>query len=159
MKEAKDTHRQRYCTYLHEMYPTLPFFDIGVHRRTPQGAEIPLLVVRCGEKVAEQLASNLTTNLNGIASTAIFISREHVMNAPSEEVRGIFAMQANYMNNVERISMSPHITHLDRQRIENATATSPKIERSTRQWAASLTDSNGNSLQCDVECGSHDRQV
>lgn len=124
LKDPNDTHRQYYCSHLHEMLPTLPYFDIGVHRRsTPQGVEIPHLVIRCGEKVSAQLSANLSVHLNGIASTAIFISQEHIMNAPSEEVRGIFEMQASYMNTIERISMSPHITHLDRLRLEHASAT------------------------------------
>jgi hypothetical protein len=159
LKDPHDTHRQHYCSHLHETFTTLPYFDIGVHRRTPQGEDTPHLVIRCGEKVAEQLSLNLSVNLNGIESTAIFISREHVMNAPPEEVRGIFEMQANYMNTIKRISMSPHITHLDRLRIENKTANSSAMERSTRQWAAALKDSNGNSMQCDVECGARNRQV
>jgi hypothetical protein len=153
LKDPDDTHRQYYCSHLHEMLPTLPYFDVGVHRRTPQGVEIPHLVIRCGEKVSAQLSANLSVHLNGIASTAIFISREHVMNAPSEEVRGIFEMQASYMNTIERISMSPHITHLDRLRLEHASATSPQIKQSTCQWAAALKDSTGKSMQCDVECG------
>ena len=159
LKDPIDTHRQYYCSHLHEMFPTLPYFDIGVHRRTPQGVENPHLVIRCGEKVAAQLSANLTVNLNGIDSTAMFISREHVMNAPSEEDRGIFETQASYMNTIERISMSPHITHLDCIRLENKSATSPQIERSTRQWAAALKDSSGKSTQCNVECGARNRQV
>jgi hypothetical protein len=88
LKEANATHQQHYCSYLHETFTTISFFDIWVHLRTPQGTEIPHLVVCCGEKVAETQALNLSVNLNGINSTTIFISRKHEMNAPPDEVRG-----------------------------------------------------------------------
>jgi hypothetical protein len=107
LKDPHGLHPQHYCYHLHETFTTLPSFDIGVvHRRTPQGVEIPHLVIRCGEKVAEQLSANFSVNLDGVDSIAICISREHVMNAPPEEVCGIFETQANYINSIERISMS-----------------------------------------------------
>ena len=55
------THTVNYCYHLHETFTTLPYFvEIGVvHHRTPQeGVEIPHKVIRCGEKVAEQLSAN-----------------------------------------------------------------------------------------------------
>ena len=82
-----------------------------------------------------------------------------MMNAPPDEVSGIFELHQHYINTLVRISISPHITHVDRLRTENQTPDHPKMERSTRQWASSLQDGNGNSLQCDVDSGSHNRQV
>jgi hypothetical protein len=65
-----------------------------------------------------------------------------------------------FLTQLNRISLSPHILHhIDRIRTENATPDSPAIDRSTRQWAASLKADDGTNLKCDVECGSRDRQI
>ena len=159
LKDPTLTHRQYYVTSLRNELPMLPFFDLGVHRKSTQGDDIPHLVVRCGEKVVDQLSANLSVHLNGTISTAIYISREHMMNAPAEEISGIYGLHNTYLNTAIRISMSPHITHLDRIFAENHTAEHPQMDRSTRQWANALKDSHGNSLQCDVKCGANNRQV
>ena len=137
----------------------LPFFDLGAHRKSTQGDDIPHLVVRCGENVVDQLSANSSVHLNSTTLTSIYVSREHMMNAPAEEISGIYSLHNTYLNTVICISMSPHITHLDRIRAENHTPEHPQMDRFTRQWANALKDSHGNSLQCDVECGSNNRQV
>lgn len=159
LKDPSITHRVHFISSIRKALPNLPFFDLGVHRRSPHGSEVPHLVVRCGEKLVDQLTTNLSTFMNGIDTTSLFISRVHMMNITPNEVNDLFDIHSNFLTQLNRISLSPHIIHIDRIRTENATPDRPAIDRSTRQWAASLRAEDGTHLQGDVECGSRDRQV
>ena len=159
LKDPSTTHRIHYTSLLRENLPNLPFFDIGLHQRSPNGVEVPHLVIRCGGNVVEQLSANLSAYLNGTSTTPIFLSRVHMMNTSPEEVNSIFDIHSCFLKKLHRISLSPHILHIDRIRTERAFGDTPSIDRSTRTWAASLTDKYGTSMQCDVECGSSDRQI
>ena len=78
--------------------------------------------------MVDQLSKNITVNLNGVLSTSLFISRVHMMNAPPAEVSGIFDLHRNFVAKLQRISLSPHITHIDRIRTENQTCLHPQME-------------------------------
>lgn len=94
LKDPTITHRIHYISSIRQDLPNLPFFDLGIHRRSPHGSEVSHLVVRCGEKVADQLSTNLSSYLNGTHSTSMYISRVHVMNTPPDEVNSLFDIHA-----------------------------------------------------------------
>jgi hypothetical protein len=60
------------------------------------------------------------------------------------EVDSIFQTHADYMANTRTISMSPTIQNVDLLRTENCGLTT--LDRNTRDWATSLTDSLGKHL-------------
>jgi hypothetical protein len=67
------------------------------------------------------------------------------------EVDSIFQTHADYMANTRTISMAPTIQNVDIIRTENCGLTT--LDRNTRDWATTLTDSQGNHLQCDADNG------
>ena len=134
LKDPSTTHRIHYTSLLREHLPNLPFFDIGLHQRSPNGIEVPHLVIRCGEKVAEQLSANLSAFLNGTSVTPLYLSRVHMMNTSPEEVNSIFDIHSRFLKKLHRLSLSPHILHIDRIRTERAIGDIPAIDRSTRTW-------------------------
>jgi hypothetical protein len=132
LKDPTTTHRVHFTSFLRQQLPHLPFFDIGIHKRSPQGVEVSHLVVRCGEKVADQLSANMSTYLNGIQSTPLYLSRVHMMNTSPDEVSGIFDVHSRYLTKLHRLKLSPHIINIDRIRTEQATNATPAVDRSTR---------------------------
>ena len=150
-KHPKFAHRLYYLIHLRKQLPDeTPFFDIGFHRKTPTGKDIPHLSIRCGENHAATLTEILSTYLDG-SHHAVFLGRLLLSQMTTEEVDSIFQTHADFMQNTRSLSLSPIVQNVDRIRTEyQATG---NIERSTREWAKALTDLKGNNLKCDVENG------
>ena len=73
------------------------------------------------------------------------------------EVDSIFQTHADYMANIRTISMAPTIQNVDIIRTETTGINT--LDRNTRDWATSLTDPNGNSLQCDADNGGETKRA
>ena len=67
-------------------------------------------------------------------------------------------IQPLWWTSVATLPLAPLVTNIDRLRTEYNSQKST-LERTTREWAESLTDVRGKSLQCDVENGGNNRAV
>jgi hypothetical protein len=153
LKDPVLTHRLHFASSIRKNLPQAPFFDLGIHRKAPTGGnDIPHLVVRCGVNVMDTLNDNLSTYLNGTTTTAIYISREHLLNTTASEVTELFDTHFRYIKDLVEIQMPTTILHLDRTRREIISPTE-YTDRTTREWATSLN------MQCDVENGGRNRRV
>ena len=157
-KHPKWTHRHHYLTHLRNQLPTTtPFFDLGYHRKTPTGQAIPHIAVRCGENHVSSLTEILSAYLDG-TKTAVFLGRLMISKMPPDEVDCLFKTHSDFVTNIRTLPLAPLVTNIDRLRTEHKSKNST-LERTTREWAASLTDDRGKSLQCDVENGGNNRAV
>ena len=157
-KHPKWTHRHHYLTNLRSQLPTTtPYFDLGYHRKTPTGQAIPHIAVRCGEHHVSSLTDILSAHLDG-SKTAVFLGRLLISKMPPDEVDCLFKTHSEFVSNIRTLTLAPLVTNIDRIRIEH-NSDSTTVERSTREWADSLTDNNGKSLKCDVENGGNNRAV
>ena len=156
-KHPKHTQRMYYLSHLRRQLPdTTPYFDIGYHRRTPTGQDIPHLSIKCGANHVGSLTEILSLYLDG-TNTAVFLGRLLLSKMSTAEVDAIFQTHADYMANTRVISMAPTIQNLDLIRKEHRGIT--VIERNTRTWATTLTDADGNSLRCDADNGGDSRRA
>ena len=150
-KHPKFTQRSYFLSHLRRHLPeTTPYFDIGYHRKTPTGQDIPHLSIRCGENHIGALTEILSTFIDG-SNTAVFLGRLLLSKMSTAEVDSFFQTHADYMANTRTISMSPTIQNVDLLRTENCGLTT--LDRNTRDWATSLTDSIGKHLQCNADNG------
>jgi hypothetical protein len=156
-KHPKLTQRVYFLSHLRRNLPeSTPFFDIGFHKKTPTGQDIPHLTVRCGENHVGPLTEILSAFLDG-TTTTVFLGRLLLSKMSTTEVDAIFQTHAEYLTNTRMISMAPSIKNLDNIRTE--TLETGNINRSTREWATSLKDTSGNSLRCDAENGGPNRRA
>ena len=156
-KHPKHTQRMYYLAHLRRQLPdTTPFFDIGYHRRTPTGQDIPHLSIKCGENHVGSLTEILSSHLDG-THTAVFLGRLLLSKMSTAEVDAVFQTHADYMTNTRIITMAPTIQNLDLIRKEHRGIT--LIERNTRTWASELKDTNGESLRCDADNGGDSRRA
>ena len=156
-KHPTFTHRFYYLKQLRQkLQASTPFFDIGIHRRTPTGQEIPHLVVKCGENHVSALTEILSTHLDGSA-TSVFLGRLLLSKMSTHEVDSIFQTHADYVKNTRILSLSPVVQNVDRIRTEYSSK--GNLDRSTRTWATNLKDTKGNSLKCDAENGGDNRRA
>jgi hypothetical protein len=149
-KHPSFTQRVYYLSHLrrHHLQESTPFFDIGYHRKTPTGQDIPHLTVRCGENHVGSLTEILSAYLDG-TNNAVFLGRLLLSKMSTAEVDATFQTHADYITKTRIHSMAPTIQNVDLIRKEYGPT--GIIERSTRDWATTLTDKLGNSLQCDAE--------
>ena len=78
---------------------------------------------------------------------------------PPDEVDYLFKTHADFVANIcTLLPLALLVQNIDRIR-DKHNQNQTTIERSTREWAESLVDENGRSLQCDVENGSNNRAV
>jgi hypothetical protein len=82
---------------------------------------------------------------------AVFLGQLLLSKMSTAEVNSIFQTHADYMANIRTISMAPTIQNVDLIRTE--TSGLKTLDRNTRNWATSLTNSQGNHLQCDADNG------
>ena len=156
-KHPMFTHRFYFLKQLRQkLQASTPFFDIGLHRRTPTGQEIPHLVVKCGENHVSALTEILSTHLDGSA-TSVFLGRLLLFKMSTHEVDSIFQTHADYVKNTRILSLSPVVQNVDRIRTEYSST--GNLERSTRTWVTNLKDTKGNSLKCDAENGGDNRRA
>ena len=151
-KHPTMTHRHRYLQFLRQQLPeATPYFDIVYHRQTPADQNIGHLAIQCGENHLHPLCQALSTLLNG-SQTAIFLSRLAFEHMTTDQIQSSFQAHASYIKSLHQISLSPMITNLDTLRTEHLSAGRIK-ERSTREWALSLTLADGTHAQCDADNG------
>ena len=156
-KHPKHTQRVFFLSHLRRQLPeTTPFFDIGFHRKTPTGQDVPHLTIRCGENHVGPLTEILSAYLDG-SSTTVFLGRLLLSKMSAEEVDAIFQTHADYLTNTRILSLAPSIKNLDTIRTEHRET--GNINRTTREWATSLKDDQGNNLQCDAENGGSSRKA
>ena len=156
-KYPRWTHRHHYLTHLRRQFQeSTPFFDLGFHRKTPTGQNIPHLAIRCGENHVSALTDILSAHLDG-SKTAVFLGRLFIAKMSPPEVDALFDTQAEFTTNLRTLSLAPLVQNIDRLRIEHYPTYT--IERSTREWVKSLVDSKGKSIKCDVENGGDNRAV
>jgi hypothetical protein len=148
-KHPKYTQRTYFLSHLrHQLPPTTPFSDIGYHRKTPTGQDIAHLVVRCGENHVGPLTEILSSYLDG-TKTSVFLGRLLLSKMSTLEVDAIFQTHADYTTKTRVIALAPTIQNVDIIRTEHRP--SGNIDRNTREWATTLCDSKGKSLQCDAD--------
>jgi hypothetical protein len=162
LKDATSTHRGQYLAYLHsEVLPQdMPAFDLKVRHKDPSGNKIRILTVRCGKQVATQVAQILSSVLNGEGTNPeIFISRLAL--GANRITRGdherIYKVHHDFMADIV------HLPFLSTKQIDipivEYADTGAQISRTPRQWAKSLCDSEGNSLEVDMENGLPDGEA
>ena len=159
LKHPSITHRHRYNQYLRQHLPeNTPFFDIFAHRTTPTDQKILHLVVQCGENHVTPLCQALSTFLTGRQTAGVFLPRYTFAKMNPDEIKRHFIMHEKYIKSLHQVSLSPLVTALDKIRVEYR-ADGTTIERTTREWALSLTLPDGTSAQCDVGTGGSDKNT
>jgi hypothetical protein len=162
LKDATSTHRGHYLAYLRsEVLPQdMPAFDLKIRHKDPSGNKIRILTVRCGKQVATQVAQILSSVLNGEGTNPeIFISRLAL--GANRITRGdherIYRVHHDFMADIVHLPFLstkqidiPIVEYLD---------SGAQISRTPRQWAKSLCDSEGNSLEVDMENGLPDGEA
>jgi hypothetical protein len=134
-----------------------PFFDILLHRRTPTDDRINHLVVQCGENHVNPLTSILSAHLNGRLS-ALFLPRLAFASLSSDKIKSYFEMHQKYARSLKPLMLSPAINNLDLSRKEML-PDGNVLNRTTREWASSLTTLDGQHARCDVVNGGPDQKT
>ena len=157
LKAPMTTHRLRYLQSLRrQLPPSTPPFDILLHKRTPSDQLIPHLAVQCGHKHVHSLCEALSTILTGNGS-ALYIPRFAFSQMTDNEAEDLFHTHDVHVKSLRWLPLSPLLSNLDRPRKEFFPDGSV-IERTTRDWARSITTLDGtSSAQCDVVNGGLDQ--
>jgi hypothetical protein len=151
------THRLFFLKELRQkLPPATPYFDISLLRKTPTGKTVPHLIVKCGENHVGALTEILSSHLNG-QETSVFLGRLLISNMETTEVDAVFQTHANFVTSLRCLPLSPVVQNLDRVRTEHRKA--GNIMRTARMWAKTLIDTDGQSLQCDVENGGENQRA
>jgi hypothetical protein len=159
LKHPSITHRHRYNQYLRQNLPeNTPFFDVFAHRTTPADQKISHLVVQCGENHVTPLCQALSTLLTGRQTAGVFLPRYTFATMNPDEIKSHFIMHEKYINSLHQVSLAPLVTALDKIRVEYR-SDGTTIERTTREWALSLTLPDGTSAQCDVGTGGSNKNA
>jgi hypothetical protein len=159
LKAPNTTHTLRYTQYLRSIIPVhTPYFDIRRQKKSPMDQLIPHLTIQCGEKHVTPLSQTLLTVLTG-KGNALFIPRYALSTMNDDQIRKHFQFHEKWSRSLKAITLTPMINHLDQARIEyNDDGTT--TERSTREWAASLTETDGQTpALCDVVNGTPDQKT
>ena len=159
LKHPEWTQRTFYLMSLRRTLPdTTPYFDIGIQYKTPHGERVPHLVVRCGSNHVNTLTEILSAHIDGgEKSTALFLNHQLIKGMSQEESTAIFEQHTNFVKSLQRLPMYPLVINVDRLRRE--TTNGLNMERSARDWVATLRLANGTPMQCDVENGGTDRRA
>ncbi len=134
-----------------------PSFDLKRLRNTPVDQDINHLGVKCGESHATALCQALTQYLTG-HQTALFLPRYALSSMSDEQIKQQFAFHDRYTKSLRALSLFPQVSNLDRIRRETY-ADGTILERSTREWAATLTTEDNSSALCDVVNGGPDQKA
>ena len=120
--------------------------------------KIAHLVVQCGENHVTTLCQAMSTLLTGRQTAGVFLPRYTFATMTRDEIKRHFLMHEKYIKSLHQISLSPLVTALDKIRVEYS-ADGTTIERTTREWALSLTLPDGTPAQCDVGTGGSDKNT
>jgi hypothetical protein len=75
-----------------------------------------------------------------------------------DQIKQQFEFQETYTKSLRALSLFPHVSNLDRTRTETF-PDGTTIERSTREWAATLTTPDNSPALCDVVNGGPDQKA
>jgi hypothetical protein len=158
LKAPRTTHRTRFLQSLRSKLPdTTPFFDIYLHRRTPFEQEINHLVVQCGKNHVHTLSQILLSALDG-SGAGVYVPRFAFAKMTTSEAINLFEKHDSYIRALRYVQLSPMINNLDTLRTEYF-PDGTKMERTTRDWAASIMSAEGNeSAHVDVVNGGYDQK-
>lgn len=138
--------------------PSTPFFDIISIRTTPQGKNIPHLIVRCGANHVDTLTEILSEYLDGSNNnTALFLANKVLKSMSQEEAHATYETHQKYVDSIQRLPLYPAVINIDRIRTEHQAG--QVIERSTREWVSTLRTAQGQPMKCDVENGGEDKRA
>jgi hypothetical protein len=153
------THRLYYLLSLRKKLPeNTPFFDIGIHSKMSNGADIPHLVIKCGEHHTQGLSDILASLLDGKKMTAVFVPQPAITSMTEEEMTAMFAAHHSVVTKMHRLSLHPRVVNIDRTRGEKYSSDNI-LYRTTREWANSLRTPDGKNMRCDAENGGSDRRA
>jgi hypothetical protein len=158
LKAPRTTHRTRFLQSLRSKLPdTTPFFNIVLHRRTPFDQDINHLVVQCGKNHVHSLSQTLLSTLDG-SGAGVYIPRFAFAKMTTTEAMTLFEKHDSYIKSLRFIQLSPMINNLDTVRTEFF-PDGTQMERTTRDWAASIVSAEGNeSAHVDVVNGGYDQK-
>ena len=158
LKAPNTTNTLFYLQHLINKLPNnTPYFDILRLRKTPMDQDINHLGVQCGESHAIPLCQALSQYLTG-HQTALFLPRYALGSITDVQIKQQFEVHEKYTKSLRAFSLFPCVSNLDRIRTE----TFPDgkiIERSTREWAATLTTEDNSPALCDVVNGGPDQKA
>ena len=158
LKAPNTTSTHRYTQYLRSKLPhATPFFDVTRFKRTPMDQTIPHLAIQCGERHVTPVCQALLKLLTG-QGTALFLPRYAFSTMTNVQVENQFLFHEKWLRSLKASPMAPLVFHLDQQRIEYCDDGSI-IERSAREWAATLTYPDGTPALCDVVNGTRDKKA
>ena len=158
LKHPKYTQRMYFMMALRRQLPTnAPYFDIVVHRRTLNGIDSPHLVVQCGANHQVILSEMLSSLMDGIKTTALYVGTQYLQSLTQEALEDLYDLHQKYVNSIQRLPLSPYVLNVDRIREEHSNT--GDIRRTTRAWANSITNPAGISIQCDAENGGRDKKA
>ena len=155
LKDAAVTHRERYLQYLRKevLPPDTPIFDIKRRFRDAVGNQTSILTIRCGKSVSNKLAEILSNALNGKATPEVFLSRLAIgANQTSKQGQEeIYNVQQAFLEDLVYLPFlaTNYIDHPIAEFLESGET----ILRTPRQWAKSLCDEHGNSIEAELENG------
>lgn len=158
LKAPRTTHRTRFLQSLRSKLPDMtPFFDIFFHRRTPFDQDINHLVVQCGKNHVHSLSQTLLSALDG-SGAGVYVPRFAFAKMTTDDARILFEKHDSHIKSLQYIQLSPMINNLDTIRTE-LFPDGTKMERTTRDWAASILSAEGNkSAHVDVVNGGYDQK-
>ena len=159
LKSPTMTSTHRYTQYLRSQLPdATPYFDVIKYRKTPFDQSIPHLAIQCGEKHVTPVSQALSKAVSGGTSTAVFLPRYAFGAMTDQQIEHQFASHHKWSRSLKSIALAPLVFHLDQKRVEYC-ADGTTIERSTREWAATLTCPDGSPALCDVVNGTSDKKA
>lgn len=157
LKAPNTTSTHRYTQFLRSQLPeSTPFFDIVRFKKTPLDQLIPHLVVQCGDSHVTMISQTFLPLLTG-KSSALFLPRYAFGAMTEDQVSNQFLVHEKWARSLTALPLAPLVFHLDQKRIEYCND-GTIIERSTREWAASLTFPNGTPALCDVVNGTSEKK-
>ena len=158
LKAPNTTSTHRYTQYLRSKMPdAIPYFDVVRLKKTPFDKVIPHLSVQCGEKHVPTVSQALLNLLTG-KGTAVFLPRHSLGNMTDSQVAKKFEAHQMWARSLTAIPLTPFVSHLDQDRNEYY-PDGTVVTRSTREWVASLTMSDGKSALCDVANGTSNQKA
>ena len=113
-------------------------------------------MVQCGENHVTPLCQALSTLLTGRQTAGVFLPRYTFATMNPDEIKRHFLMHEKYIKSLHQVSLAPFVAVLDKIRVEYW-ADGTTIERTTREWALSLTLPDGTAAQCDIGTGGSDK--
>ena len=159
LKSPNSTSTHRYTQHLRSQLPdATPYFDVMKFRKTPYDQSIPHLAVQCGEKHVTPVSQALSKILSGKSGAAVFLPRYVFSELTDQQIEHQFESHYKWSRSLKLIALTPLVFHLDQKRIEYD-VDGTTIERSTREWVATLTNSDGTPALCDVVNGTPNKKA